>query len=162
MGVGGGGGEAGGGHKAGEEGGGTGLTPCLQIQKLQVAWGRPSLAPRSQIPHPHHLSLQGRDSPKDWNPLKATRQVHRAPGASETHQSCGQSLWLYSPRPPHRAPLPHPPAPAFSLSQSMLTKWLCWSDNSLGPGWLRWTELLAPQPIWHHPSMPHPSAGHFL
>lgn len=101
MGVGGGGGEAGGGHKAGEEGGGTGLTPCLQIQKLQVAWGRPSLDPRSQIPHPHHLSLhQRRDSPMDWNPLKAPRQIRRAPGVAETHQSCGQPLWLYSPRLP--------------------------------------------------------------
>lgn len=42
--------------------------------------------------------------------------------------------------PQHRAELSPALCPSLarcsSLSQSMLTEWLCWSDNSLRPGWL--------------------------
>lgn len=48
-----------------------------------------------------------------------------------------------------RAPPPSCPslASGSSLSQSMLTKWLCRSDNSLGPGRLRSQSYWRPRPL---------------
>lgn len=89
---------------------------------------------------------------------KVAQQVHGAPESHVVNSSGSASC---TPREQGR----DPPTPSLarcpSLSQSMLTEWLCWSDNDLRqPAML--TELLAPQDTWHCPSVLHPNTGHFL